>query len=143
MCMSQSASAHVSEIPLSNIFRMQLYSLAQMEGKWVSCSSLDRRISALFFTWVSAHGMFMWHSQVPAICMNAATCFCLCAACCRGSDLRSDTCSRPWVIHLVPAGGIQCVPGGHACKSLLSHSCLCPSDNQYDLAFIICHPDLM
>ena len=32
---------------------MQLYCLAQMEGKWVSCSSLDRRIASLFFTWVS------------------------------------------------------------------------------------------
>ena len=38
-----------------NVLCMQLYSLAQMEGKWVSCSSLDRRISALFFTWVSPH----------------------------------------------------------------------------------------
>ncbi|CAK0783273.1 hypothetical protein CVIRNUC_006472 [Coccomyxa viridis] len=35
----------------SLIMPIALYCLAQMEGKWVSCSSLDRRIASLFFTW--------------------------------------------------------------------------------------------
>ena len=56
---------------MSHVPCMQLYSLAQMEGKWVSCSSLDRRISALFFTWVSVPPTPMRHLHISAPRMSA------------------------------------------------------------------------